>query len=1233
MKFRASFCIDSPFFRISMFFLLLIGFGTAVLLSSCTSTDQGYTRGLGVYPGVAEQDFSPELVIDRSNYRNLAFHRSTYHSSSYDYNLTAQLVTDGIKETEPPKWISVSTSTHGVMVKNEREWLLDHNETSTVEFEGRNAWIQIQMEGGDAPSEIDSLDLDFTISMTDQQAGGWRYIVFGSHDGVEWDELGAVRGSGLPGNAPPRFPFMRGPSPAPPAGAPPAPQTGAAPAPPSGPMPAFMRRFMNRRMGRLSLPFQTSSQHRFIRIDLHAAAAESWTIGDVSLFNDGLPVEIAPSHSFSSVWKSAGNTDEWVYVDLGAICSFDKVNLYWLNRADAGAVQVSDDAVQWDSVYDLSETMGLTNEITLETPAEGRYVRIYMERPESAVGYTLSELEVWGQGGPVPVPRTIDPKVDNNRLDLAGGAWTVQRKSLVEVDGAALSEVGYDDRTWVPATVPATVLVSYLNAGALPDPNYGDNQLQISESFFNSDFWYRDEFTVPASAEGKFTFLHFDGINWKAEVYVNGSYMGRIDGAFKRGQFDISDLINPGQVNALAVLVEKNAHPGVIKEQTAESPDKNGGVLGGDNPTFHASVGWDWIPTIRGRNSGIWNDVFLTFNGPVTIEDPFVTTDLPLPDTASAEVNIVVSLVNHDSTPVNGTLSGLFGDIAFEMPVSLVASEVKELTLNALTHPQLLLIEPKLWWPNGYGPQNLYDVALSFEVDGAGLSDATSFQTGVREMTYDESSGALNIWINGRRFIGRGGNWGFSESMLRYRAREYDVAVGFHKDMNFTMIRNWVGQTGDEEFYEACDRHGIMIWQDFWLANPVDGPNPYDNEMFMDNVDDYVKRIRNHPSIALYCGRNEGNPPEELDDAIRAVLPEIHPGLHYISHSSVGPVSGFGPYGRQPVKFYFQNRATTKMHSELGMPNIVTYESLQKMMPESDQWPIGNMWGIHDFCETGAMRSASFLEMFDQQFGQVDNVKDWISLAQFMNYDGHRAMYEAQGKNRMGLVIWMSHPAWPSFVWQTYDYYFEPTAGYFGAKKASEPLHIQWNALTDSVEVINYHAGDVTNLTAHVEILNLDGSIQSEHAVTLDSDEDSATPVLQMEYPESLSDVHFIRLKLGRDGDIVSENFYWRGLEEDNYQAIRTLPAVEVEATTRTNRDGDRWYLTTTLENNADQPALLVRAKVVQNDSGELITPVIYSDNYISLMPGEQKTIRMELQDADTRGKRPRVVVTGFNVE
>jgi hypothetical protein len=1157
---------------------------TLSLMAVASLAAQEYTRGVGVYPGEPKDYFGPEMRVDTTTYRNLALHRPAYHSSSYDYNLTAQLVTDGIKHTRLPRWISTATSQQGALKKNERERLVDRNPMTTVDLKGTGGWVQLELDGGDGAPEVDRVDVEARVQTT--AAPGWKCVLSGSDDGTAWKELGRTSGTERP--------------------------------------PAMFK---------TSVALSAPAHNRFYRVALEAPGALAWRVAEVTPFDKNKQLEIGGPYDFTSAWMSAGTGEEWVYVDLGAPCEFDRVGLYWIRRAAEGAIEVSDDAVNWSTVEVLPETTALADDLKLPQPAKGRYVRVHMTRPATPdQNYILSEIEVWGRGGPVPHPRPAPQVRAGGRLDLAGGAWRIERDSLVTAGGVELSKPGFNDRDWMVATVPGTALVSYLNAGAIPDPNYSDNQLMISDSFFYAGFWYRDEFVVPAGDAGKRVWLNFDGINWKADVFLNGEKIGRIEGGFIRGKFDVTGKVHPGETNVLAVRVEKNATPGSVHEKTWESPDKNGGALGADNPTYHASVGWDWIPTIRGRDTGIWKDVYLTSSGPVTIENPFVSTTLPLPDTSRADVSVEVTLRNHEAKPVAGIVRGRFGDAAFEMPVKLDALAEKTVKFDPTAYPALRLKNPKLWWPAGYGEPNLYPVDLRFETAGNAVSDVKWFKAGVRQFTYSEAGGALKIWVNGRRFIARGGNWGFPESMLLYRAREYDTAVRYHRDMNFTMIRNWVGQTGDDEFYDACDKYGIVVWQDFWLANPADGPDPNDDAMFLRNARDYVLRVRNHPSMGLYCGRNEGYPPKPLDEGIRKIVAELDPGLHYIPSSADDSVEGHGPYGVMPVKFYFQYRATPKLHSELGMPNIPTLDSIKEFIPEAELWPQGRLWGLHDFCLGGAQNGAAFRERVEKGYGPAANAAEWVELAQFVNYEGHRAMYEAQSRNRMGLLIWMSHPAWPSFVWQTYDYYFEPAAGYFGAKKANEPLHIQWNPLTDGVEVVNYSGGNVKGLTARAEVLNMDGTVKWKNAVTLDSVEDSTVAPFKMQYPSGLTPVHFLRLTLTHEGRIVSQNFYWRGLKEGDFRALRDLPKVKIEAATRVERQGTRWELTTELHNVSAEPALMVRLKVVREKSGDRILPAFYDDNYIALMPGEQRTIRTEVENEDTRGERPRMAVEGFNV-
>jgi hypothetical protein len=1168
------------------------------------------TRGIGVYPGDPREDFAPTFRIDPTTYRNLARLRPAFHSSAYDYNLTAQLITDGIVETAMPRWVAVASGQQGlisaehrdlpaqvdsaspagvsrqqaVWPKHKREWVLDGNWVTGFTLRGAQAWVQVELHGGAEPLAIDQVEVVGRVQALGSGPENWTCSVMGSDDGQRWASLGQE--SGMSSLGVDISPVVT--------------------------------------LGRVS-------RHRYLRLVFDNPRAISWQVGEIRFSLAGKPVPVGGPYQFSSAWMSAGRGEEWVHVDLGAQCTFDRVVLHWLARPADAALQVSDDASTWKTLRPVSGSPA-DDDVRLTSPARARYVRVLVKKPATADRYTLTEFEVFGRGGPVAVAQPRPGQRADGRQDLAGGGWRLQRDSLVAADGRVLAAPGFTDDGWLVATVPATVLSSYRNAGALPDPNYGDNQTMISDAFFHADFWYRTEFDTPAAAAGRRRWLNFDGVNLNADVFLNGERLGRIEGGFARARFDVTSKLRAGTRNAVAVRVEKVTSPGSVKEKTFEHPDTNGGVLGVDNPTYHATIGWDWIPTIRGRDTGIWNDVYLTDSGPVTVTNPSVTAVLPLPDASRADVTITAELANHEATVVAGTLRGRLGDISFEAPVSLPAGTTTVVTLDPATVPALRLSSPRLWWPNGYGEPHLYDVELRVVTGEGAVSDVTRFKTGIRQFTHSVDGGTLRMWINGRRFVPRGGNWGFPESMLRYRGREYDAAVRYHKDMNFTMIRNWVGQTGDDEFYEACDRYGLVVWQDFWLANPWDGPDPRSNDVFMANATDLVNRIRTHPSVGLYCGRNEGYPARPLDDAIRALLAGRHADVPYISSSADDVASGHGPYRAMGVNHYFLKGATPKIHSEMGMPNIMTIDSLKAMIPESSLWPIGRMYGIHDFSLDGAQGGASFLERIQKSYGGASGIAEWATLAQFVNYEGYRAMFEAQSRRRMGLLIWMSHSAWPSLVWQTYDYFFEPTAGYFGARKGAEPLHIQWNPTTEAVEVVNYSGGNQAGLTARARVFNIDGSVAWEKSAPVDSRDDSTGSVIGMEYPLGVTAVHFIRLELRRGADLLSENFYWRGLEEGKFEQLRELPKVPLEETTTVAETSDGYRLTTELSNNSTAPAIMVRLKAVRATSGDRILPVLYSDNYVSLMPGERRTLTAEVSRADARGERPRMVVEGFNV-
>ena len=1173
-------------------------------ICSC-SYDAGltYNRGIGIYPGNPDEDFSPALTVDRS-YKNIALNRAVYTSSSYDYYLTGQLITDGMVEETAPKYLVMETS-EGKDIKREREWLTDQHPYTRLYLNGENAHMLISLQNGWTET-FDAIRGEMLVSYLKENADGSHEVkISASKDGKEWTKLNTIKGKKFIGSE--SRPILH-----------------------SDPdkADALGNQLLPTRQFFLDTELSEAAEYSMLRIDLKMKGAEQWIAANVDICKDGSIVSLLSSKNFNSTWMSLGKEDEWAYVDLGNRAKFDKIVLKWIQKPATAKIQISDDAASWKDVATIPDSDALIDQINIK--GKGRYVRVCMNG-DGMNHIMLTEMEIWGKNGLKADPKP-SPAPSENEILLSGGNWKLIRANLADAAGEDISSESFDDSGWLCATVPGTVLTSYINLGAVPSPDYADNIFHISDSYFLSDFWYRNEFEIPEDFMNGKTWLEFDGINWKAEVYLNGKYLDRIDGAFIRGRFDISEKAHAGK-NTLAVRIIKNSNPGAVKEKNENDTGRNGGVLGYDNPTFHASIGWDWISTTRGRNIGIWNDVRVVKEGCVSLDSPYVETILPLPDTTSAILIPEIIAKNNSTEAVEGILTGHIGEVTFDKTVKLAAGEERIIRFDPDEFPQLKIQNPKLWWPNGYGEQNLYASGFSFKIDDK-VSDKEDFNVGIRQVEAKETDEVLFLYVNGRRFVGRGGNWGFSEHNLRYRAREYDIAIEYHADMNFTIMRNWVGQTGDMELFEACDRHGIMVWQDFWLANPYDGPNPLDNKMFLANAADIVKRIRRYPSMVIYCGRNEGYPPAELDKGLREIIKEWHSDLHYIPSSADGTVSGHGPYRALTHKGYFTYRkGNTKFHSERGMPSVLTYESMLRTFSPEALEPKSILWGQHDYTLNGAQRASSFNEIIENGYGQAKDVKEFSENAQFVNLDGYKGMFESRSINRKGLLLWMSHPAWPSMTWQTYDWYFEPNGAYFGCKKGAEPLHIQWNPAEDVIEVVNYSGGNQKGLTAKAMIMNMDGCIVWEKTCTVDSNEDSTLKCIALEYPVNISEVHFIKLYLTKDGKTISDNFYINGTEYGNHQALSQIAKADIKSKVDAKMDKDgTWTGTVTLENRSNVPAIMIRLNVVGRKDGEQILPMFYGDNYFSMMPGEKKTVTLKWYEADTRGNNPKVKITGYNL-
>ena len=807
---------------------------------------------------------------------------------------------------------------------------------------------------------------------------------------------------------------------------------------------------------------------------------------------------------------------------------------------------------------------------------------------------------------------------------LDGDNWTVAPQAEVSATGEQISTVGFTTEKWVKATVPGTVLEAYVVAGIEKEPTYADNAYQIDQKKYNRNFWYRTEFMGPANFTSGHTWLEFGGVNKDADIYLNGKNLGSLHGFVQRGKFDVTGLVQPGSVNCLAVL---DYFPGdSVRNRTDNST----------SPSYVCSCGWDWMPPVPGRDMGIHRSVRLTNTGDVSLVDPWIRTDLP--DLSRADVLIQVDVQNHSNAPVNGVLKGVIspGQIAFSQSVTLGANETKTVKLDPSSVPALALAHPHLWWPNGYGDPNLYSCQLDLQI-GDTVSDSKTTTFGVRKYTYDVSKKVLNFYVNGVRVFAKGGNWGMAEFMLRCSSKDYETRLRFHREMNFNMIRNWIGMTTDDAFYDACDRNGMMVWDEFWLN--ASRAVPPSLEVFRANTVEKIKQVRNHPCVALWCGENEGTPAAPLNEWLRQDIQTYDGGdRHYEPESNAGNVSGGGPYNNLDLKEYFQ-RKKNGMHSEAGTATFTSYDSFKKFMPPADAWPPNQMWNQHFFgSEAANAGTEGYNNSLSLRYGRPDGIEDYCRKAQLLNLETMKALFESwldhSDTDAAGLLIWMSQSAYPSFVWQTYDYYFDTTGAYWGAKIACEPVHIYWNQLDDRIRVVNTSGREAPHLTAQAEIYNADGTKKFSHSASILSGPNAVADCFPLTFPDGLSTVHFIMLKLtDAKGGILSENFYWRGTTYERYADLKNLPAVKLAVTTTLHHENGTETMTADITNPADSGtvALAIRPKVVKSGTDEQVLPVFMNDGYFSLVPGETKHLTIQYDRASAGGKDAMLAVECWN--
>lgn len=593
--------------------------------------------------------------------------------------------------------------------------------------------------------------------------------------------------------------------------------------------------------------------------------------------------------------------------------------------------------------------------------------------------------------------------------------WKLKPQAEVGTDVKSLCGNGYNVSAWVDAVVPGTAFNSYVIAGLEKDPNFGDNIHQVNRDKYDCSFWYRTTFRVPADFTKELIWLNFNGVNRRAEVYLNGTLLGKLDGFMHRGHFNVTSIVNRDKENVLAVLVHM-----------PDTPLANQG-----SPTYLSSGGWDWMPYVPGLNSGITDKVFLTNTGTATLIDPWIRTNLPT--RARADLSVALDVKNNSvektKVLVRGTITP--GNIVFQKELDVNAHTTEQVKFDKRYFPQLCIDQPRLWWPNGYGEPNLYHCKFEVMVDGR-VSETKDVSFGIKKYSYDKEGNTFHIYINDIPVFVKGANWGMSEYMLRCRGEEYDTKVRLHKEMNFNMIRNWLGSVTDDEFYEACDKYGIMVWDDFWINS---NPNlPYDLNVFNNNMMEKIKRVRNHPSIAVWCGDNESNPQPPLEGWMAENIRTFDGGDRYFqANSHAQGLTGSGPWGAFEPRFYFTKYPDGLegdpargwgFRTEIGTAVVPTFESFKKFMPKENWWPRDEMWNKHYFGQNAFNAAPDRYDAsITKGFGKPEGIEDYCRKAQLVNIESNKAMYEGwldrMWEDASGIMTWMGQSAYPSMVWQT----------------------------------------------------------------------------------------------------------------------------------------------------------------------------------------------------------------------
>ncbi|MEP6912358.1 MAG: sugar-binding domain-containing protein [bacterium] len=852
-------------------------------------------------------------------------------------------------------------------------------------------------------------------------------------------------------------------------------------------------------------------------------------------------------------------------------------------------------------------------------------------------------------------------------------AWTIQSSAIIKESGDALSDNSFRPAgKWYPAQMPSTVVAALVENKVYPDPFFGMNlrlmpgcKYPIGANFsnlpmpgdspFNNSWWYRTQFRVPATYRRREVWLNFEGINFRANVWLNGKRIAGSDeiaGTFRTHELNISEVARAGELNTLAVEI----FPQQIDD-----------------------LAWtwvDWNPMPPDKNMGIFRDVYLTASGPVAIRYPQVVTHFDSASLETARLTVNAEARNATDHEVEGIVNGRIEEVRFSQPVKLGPGETKQITFTSEDFPQLAMQHPRIWWPIHQGPQNLYNVEIDFETQGR-ISDRQNARFGIREITSELDEQKHRVFkVNGKNVLVRGGGWA-SDMFLRFDPKRLRSEFEYVKDMNLNAIR-LEGQLQPDYFFDLADEQGILImagwcccshWE-HWKHRTGDyekGPvwDKEDYEIAARSQADQIRRLRNHPSLLVWLNGSDNPPPADVEQMYVDILKKHQWPNPYLSSatakkaefSGVTGVKMEGPYEWVPPVYWLLDKQAGGAHAfatEISPgPAVPPIESLRRMVPKEKLWPINDFWNYH--AGGGAFKNLEvFTQALNARYGPATSAEDYAMKSQLMTYEGQRAMFEAYGSNRYGstgVIQWMLNNAWPSMIWHLYDYFLMPGGGYFGTKKACEPVHVQYSYDDKSIVVVNTKYQPLQGMKLTAQVYDIGFAEKFAKTISIDVPADSNLKALVLPQIPDLSSTYFLRLGLeNADGQTVSSNFYWLSTKDDvldpqkskwyytpvssyaDMTQLQKLPVVKLSVSSSSGRRGGMETANVTVSNPSDGLAFFVRLQIKAGRYGEDILPIVWQDNYFSLGPGERKEISATYNLKDAEKAAPFLAVGGWNI-